>query len=136
MGWALVRGRGCTHILAGLAGNGDFLNDGPFEIVGRGFVVGVVDVVGEAGFVEAFADVFREGLPGGIGLFAAGEEEFNLDAELEGILDVHLGSCFRGPVEWSNRPISSGSSGEGKELILNRKPMLESPGCLQVLVVS
>ena len=84
------------------------MNDGPFEVVVRGFVVGVVDVVGDAGFVEAFADVFGEGLPGGVGLFVAGKQEFNLDAELEGTLTVHFRGCSRGSMEWSKKQFQVG----------------------------
>jgi hypothetical protein len=58
LGWERGRiwGRGGgTEVVGWLAGDGDFLRDGPFAVVGGGLVVGLVDVVADAGFVEAFA---------------------------------------------------------------------------------
>ena len=49
-------------------------------------VVALVDVVGDSGFDEPLAQITGEGFPVGMGLFAASQEEFNLDAEPEGVL--------------------------------------------------
>lgn len=73
-----------TEVLARLAGNGDLLSDGPFTVVGRnGFVVGIVDVIGDTGFDKAFAEIFGEGSPCGV-LFTTAEEKFDFDSEVEG----------------------------------------------------
>lgn len=66
-GW--VRGR--TEILGRLAGDGDFLDDGPFSVVVWGRVVGFIDVIWDSGLLETFAEVFGQGLPVGVGFLAA-----------------------------------------------------------------
>lgn len=73
-GSRLRRQRGkCEHtkILGRLAGDGDFLHEGPLAVVPTGLVVAFVDVVGDTRLGEPLAQVPSEGLPVGVALFAA-----------------------------------------------------------------
>ena len=67
-----------------LAGYGDFLHDGPLDVVCRGLVVALIDVVWDTGFEEPLAEVLGKGLPVGMWLLAAAEEELEFEAELKG----------------------------------------------------
>ena len=69
------------------------MHDRPLDIVCRGLVVALIDVVWDTGFEEPLAEVLGKGLPVGMWLLAAAEEELEFEAELEGLV-IHYVQGF------------------------------------------
>lgn len=78
-----MTGRKHTEILGWLAGDGYLLHERPLAVVLDRLVVALVDVVGDSRLGEPLAQVPGKGLPVGMVLFAAFQEELDLHAELE-----------------------------------------------------